>query len=72
MTNQKFCKDCKWYETTIISPKRCLHPSLAEVDLVTGENDPPFCNMERDSFYRSSKCKEEGLLWEQKPWWKVL
>jgi len=72
MTNQKFCKDCKWYETTIIFPKRCLHPSLAKIDLVTGKNDPPFCNMQRDSFYYTSKCKEEGLFWEQKPWWRVL
>ena len=72
MTNQKFCKDCKWYETTIFFPKQCLHPDLSEVDLVTGKKEHPFCDMERDPFYKTTKCKEEGLLWEQKPWWKII
>ena len=80
MTNPKLCKDCKWCENTNISKRRCYHPDLVKLDLVTGGIDAPFSNMERDSFWISSKCKEEGLLWEQKeelpyeqrPWWKVL
>ena len=72
MTNQKLCKDCKWYETTLIPPKKCHHPDVTELDLVTGNLKYQWCNIERNSYYYTSKCKEEGLLWEQKPWWKVL
>ena len=53
-------------------PSDAFYPDLTTVDLVTGKNDHPFCNMERDPFYTSTQCKEEGLLWEQKPWWEII
>jgi hypothetical protein len=59
----KFCVDCRhvYFVDNGFLIEKCHHPSVTEVDLVTGKVSGERCSHMR---YSSSKCGLEGSLWE--------
>jgi hypothetical protein len=65
----KFCKDCKHAERDALGvmmyTPRCLHPSHARLDPVTGVTENKmFCENERRDYGASTCCGPSGKLWE--------
>lgn len=59
----KFCVDCRHCQRSIGGGQpRCFHPSLADVDLVTG----PYIADLSCSTHRSTGCGEGGKLFERR------
>lgn len=63
----KICKDCKYYrnrEEDLLLDSTCRHPTLGEVNLVSGYVKYPTCKVTRSY---AGQCKPEALLFEEKP-----
>lgn len=59
MSEDKFCKDCKYF-----SPprKECLHESAAKIDVVYGNHRFYSAKVQRDGYSRSD-CGPLGKYW---------
>lgn len=62
----KICKDCKYYQNREDSllGSRCTHPTLSEVNMISGYIKYPICGVNRSY---AGQCKPEALLFEEKP-----
>ena len=71
----KLCKDCKHYKTNFLSRILSFFSDNGEFDmcgrkknnnLVTGGNNPSFCEMERRDYFTLDVCGPEGKYFEAK------
>lgn len=60
--NTKFCADCKHIHTMLSGPHRCIHPSLAEIDLVTG----PYIEEVTCESFRAGDCGKDAKFFERR------
>jgi len=68
MSNDKFCVNCKYYDTKDKHYHRCLVPAPDRPSLITGKventNRSVSCG---DMCGNTGRCKPEGLLYDPKP-----
>ena len=62
----KFCKDCKWYKRSRVSPEefsQCFHPDIAPYNAVTGKVFAGWCDIQRRGY---ETCGKDAKLFEPK------
>ena len=62
ITNKRFCINCKHYSSHLGS---AMCSRKLELDLVSGEEKPLFCIVER-KYDTADSCGMQGKFWERK------